>query len=172
LANGLSLPKSCDRHLGVQAESDANILAWIKRRAEKNAAITRTNIRNYCHHVCRLEVSRGWVDSFILRHSAALTEKKSSRQEEPRFQVSRIFLMETICTMHETLQGCPVDLVFNLDEVGISDWEDRKPKKVVVPITVAAHNIHHRISRNVKYISIVTCISAGSACLIPYVVTV
>jgi hypothetical protein len=73
--------------------------------------------------------------------------------------------------MHETLSGCPADLVFNLDEVGISDWEDRKLKKVVVPITVAAHNIHHRISRNVKQISIVRCISAGDACLTRYVVT-
>jgi hypothetical protein len=72
--------------------------------------------------------------------------------------------------MHETLQGCPADLVFNLDDVGISDLEDRKPKKAVVPIIVAAHNIHHRISRNVKHISIVTCISAGAACLTPYVV--
>jgi hypothetical protein len=77
----------------------------------------------------------------------------------------------TIRSLYETLQGCPADLVFHLDEVGISDWDDRKPKKVVVPISVAAHNIHHRISRNVKHVSIVTCISAGGACLIPYLVT-
>jgi hypothetical protein len=62
-------------------------------------------------------------------------------------------------------------LIFNLDEVGISDWKDRKPKKVVVPIIAAAHDIHYRISRNVKHISIVTCISAGGACLTAYVVT-
>jgi hypothetical protein len=73
--------------------------------------------------------------------------------------------------MQETLQACPADLVFHLDEVGISDWEDRKSKKVVVPITVTAQHIHHRISRNLKHISIVTCISAGGACLTPYVVT-
>jgi hypothetical protein len=73
--------------------------------------------------------------------------------------------------MHEILQRCLADLGFNLDELGISNWEDRKPKKVVVPITVPAHSIHHRIPRNVKHISIVTCISAGGACLTPYVVT-
>jgi hypothetical protein len=171
LANGLSPPKSRGRHLVVDAESDANILAWIEKPGEKNAAVTRTDIKNDCHEVCRLEVSRGWVDSFILRHSAELTEKKRSPQEEPRLQVPRICLEETICNLHETLQRCPVDLVFNLGEIGISDWEDRKPKKVVVPINMAAHNIHHRISRNVKYISIVTCISASGACLTPYVVT-
>jgi hypothetical protein len=61
-------------------------------------------------------------------------------------------------------------LVFNLDEVGISDWEDRKPTNVMVSITASLHNIHRRISRSVKHISIVTCISADGACLIPYVV--
>jgi hypothetical protein len=111
------------------------------------------------------------VDSFILRYSAELTEKKRSPQEEPRLQVPQIFLEETIISMHETLQSYPVDLLFNLDEIGISDWEDRKPKKVVVPIIVAAHNIHHQISRNVKHISIITSISAGGACLTPYVMT-
>jgi hypothetical protein len=106
----------------------------------------------------------------MLRHSAELIEKKSSPQEEPRLQVPRIFLEKTIWNMHETLQGCPADLVLNLDENGISDWEDRKPKKVVVPITASAHNVHHRISRNLKRISIVTCIFTGGACLTPYLV--
>jgi hypothetical protein len=45
--------------------------------------------------------------------------------------------------MHETLQVCPADLVFNLDEIGISDWEDRKPKRVVLPITVGAQRSQH-----------------------------
>jgi hypothetical protein len=61
--------------------------------------------------------------------------------------------------------------VFNLDEVGISDWEDRGPKKVVVPITAALHSIHHQLSRSVKRISVVACISASGECLTPYVVT-
>jgi hypothetical protein len=59
LANGLSLPKSRGRHLAVDAESEANILGWIKKQAEKNAAVIPTDITNYCHEVCRLEVLRG-----------------------------------------------------------------------------------------------------------------
>jgi hypothetical protein len=100
LANRLSPPKSRGRHLAVDAESDGNILAWIQKWAEKNAVLTRTDIKNYCHEVCRLEVSRGWVDSFILRHSAELREKKSSPQEEPLLPVPRIFFEETRCSMH------------------------------------------------------------------------
>jgi hypothetical protein len=171
LANGLSPPKSRGRHLAVDPELDANIFAWIKEQAEKNAAVTCIGNKNYCHEVCRLQVSRGSMDPFILRHSAELTEKKSSPQQEPRLQVPRIFPEETRRNIHETLQGCPSNLVFNLGEVGISDWKDRKPEKDVMPITMAAHDIHHRISCNMKHISIVTCISAGGACLTPYVVT-
>jgi hypothetical protein len=59
LSNGLSLPKSSGRHLAVDAESDVNILACIKKQAEKNETITHTDIKNYCHKGYRLEVSRG-----------------------------------------------------------------------------------------------------------------
>jgi hypothetical protein len=121
LANRLNRPKSRGRHLAVDAESDLNLLAWIREQAQKNAAVTHTDIKNSCHEVWKFQASRGWVALFISRHSAELTEKKSSPQEEPRLQVPRSVLEETICSMHETLQGCPADLGCNLDEVGISE---------------------------------------------------
>jgi hypothetical protein len=34
--------------------------------------------------------------------------------------------------MQEALNGRQTDFVFNLDEVGISEWKDRKSKEVVV----------------------------------------
>jgi hypothetical protein len=123
-ANGAKAPKSGGWQLGVEPESEANISAWIKRNAEKNAAVTRTDIRNYCCEVCKYQVSRGWFDSFISRHTDEPTETKSSTQEEPRLQVLRTFLEETRRSMHEAVQGCPAELVFNLDEAGISDWEN------------------------------------------------
>jgi NADH:ubiquinone oxidoreductase subunit len=73
--------------------------------------------------------------------------------------------------MHEAVQGRPANVVFNLDEVQISDWEDRQRKKVVVPRTAALHSIHHRLSRSVKHISVVACVSASGTCLTPYMVT-
>jgi hypothetical protein len=112
-ANGLNEPNSRARHFAVNAESDANILACITGKAEKNAAAIGTDIRNYCREGCKIEVTRGWVDSFVSRHSAGLIEKKSSRQKEPRLQVSRVFLDQTGGSMHDAVQGRPADLVFN-----------------------------------------------------------
>jgi hypothetical protein len=96
------------------AESDPNILAWIIGKAEKNAAITRTDIKNYCREVCKIEVTSRWVDSLISRDSPKLIEKKSSAQEEPCLQVQRVFLDQTVRNMHDAVQSRPADLVFNL----------------------------------------------------------
>jgi hypothetical protein len=46
LANGLSPPKSRGRHFAVDAESDANILAWIKEQVEKNIATKYVGLKS------------------------------------------------------------------------------------------------------------------------------
>jgi hypothetical protein len=143
LADGFDPPESRGRHLALSAESDPNIWTWIKNEAEKSATAIPPDIKNYCRKVCEPETSRGWMDSFILRNAPELAEKKSSPQEEPRWQVPCVFLDETICSLRETVEDCPADLVLNLDEFGISDWKDRKSKKVAVPITGGVQTIHH-----------------------------
>jgi hypothetical protein len=120
LGNERNEPKSRGRHSAVSAESDADILARITGKAEKNAAVTRTDIKNYCREVCKIEATRGWVDSFISRHSAELIEKKSSPQEAPRLQVPRVFLDQTVRSMHPrcgTGSFSRSGIQFNLDEV-------------------------------------------------------
>jgi hypothetical protein len=63
------------------------------------------------------------------------------------------------------------ELVFNLDEVGVSEWEDRKDRKVVIPRALSGQTIYHRVSRNLKHISVITCISTAGKSLTPYIVT-
>jgi hypothetical protein len=52
--------------------------------------------------------------------------------------------------MQEAVNDSPSDLGFNLGEVGISDWEDCKSKKVVVSVAFAGQAVHHGTSRNLK----------------------
>jgi transposase len=171
LKSGWDAPKPRGRHAALPAEAESEILDWIRRNYEKSDPVTRTEIRHHCETEFTVPAGRGWVDSFILRHRGDLIEKKSNPQEESRLQIPRLFLDETIRAMKEAVEGRPSDLVFNLDEVGVSEWEDRKAKKVVVPSTAATQTIHHRLSRNVKHLSIITCISASGGCLVPYIVS-
>jgi hypothetical protein len=49
--------------------------------------------------------------------------------------------------MHTHLTRKLCELVFNLDEVGSSDWEDRKPKNVIVPRAASPDAIYHEASQ-------------------------
>jgi hypothetical protein len=48
MVRDLNEPKSRGGHPAVSAESDGNILAWITSQAEKIAAVTHMDIKNYC----------------------------------------------------------------------------------------------------------------------------
>jgi hypothetical protein len=63
------------------------------------------------------------------------------------------------------------ELMFDLDEVGLPEWEDRKDKTAIVPMTMDGQTIPHRASQNVKHISIIICITAREESLTPYIVT-
>jgi hypothetical protein len=73
--------------------------------------------------------------------------------------------------LNEHGQVCVSELVVNLTEVGISDWEDRKAGKVVIPATMDARPIRRAVSRNVKHISVIACMSAAEESLMPYIIT-
>jgi hypothetical protein len=97
--------------------------------------------------------------------------KKSTPQEEVRLEVPRVFLDETGRRLRDHVQGMKSELVFNLDEVGIFECDDRKDRKAIIPKTMDGQMIHHRVSRNVEDISIITCITAGGESLTPYIIT-
>jgi hypothetical protein len=73
--------------------------------------------------------------------------------------------------LNEHVQGCVSELVFNLDEVGLSDWEARNGRKGVVQATMDGRPRHHAVSRNVKHIAVIACVSAAGESLMPYIIT-
>jgi hypothetical protein len=131
------------------------------------------HIRNYIP-LDDLSVSpvdpRGWVNSFVRRHSDQIFKAKSTSQEQKRLQISRRLLERTVQELKKHLKGCVAELVFNLDKSGISDWEDRKTKTVIGPSTMCGQTIHHEISRTVKHISVIACISSAGESLNPYII--
>jgi hypothetical protein len=111
------------------------------------------------------------VDSFILCHPYEIIQTKSVPQDQQRLQVPGMFLNRTVQNLNEHIQGCVAELVFNLEEVGISDWEVREPRKVLVPATMRGHPAHHGISRTVKHIAVITFVSDAGESFTPYMIT-
>jgi hypothetical protein len=138
------------------------------KKSYNNTAVIRTELLNYCIATFGTAVTREWVDSFLSCHAAELFETKSFPQENQRLEVPRVFLEAAIEGIRTHVQNACADLVFNLDEIGISEWEDRVERKVTVPSAMREQKIFHGIHRGLKHISVVTCISAGSDHVIPF----
>jgi hypothetical protein len=139
-AQGLKEPGQRGKHAALDQDREQQILNWIRQNAERRTQnakqetpVTKIEIMDHCTTEFKIKFTRGWVYSFVLRHSDDVIQTESVPQEEQRLQVANAFVERTIQDLHDYLQGCVVELVFNLDEVGISDWEEHKTKRVLVP---------------------------------------
>jgi hypothetical protein len=80
---------------------------------------------NYYTSQFKIKSTRGWVNSFVLRYPDEVIQIKIGAQEGQRSQVPGAFLERISQHLHIYIQGCVAELVFNLEEVCISDWEYR-----------------------------------------------
>jgi hypothetical protein len=142
-----------------------------KQNAEQDRPVTRGEIMDYYAPQFKIKSTRGWVNSFVLTHWDEVIQTKRGAQEGHRWQVPRALLERIIQDLHEYLQGSVAELVFNLDEVGIADWEDRKTNKVIILAAIFGQTTHHGVFRNVKHISVIACLSAAGESLLNHIVT-
>jgi hypothetical protein len=164
-------PTQRGKHIALGLDCEEQILAWIQQNAQEDILITRGKILGYYTSQLKIKCPRGWVNSFILQLSDEVIQPTRGPREEQRSQVPGAFPERIIQDLHEYVQGCVAELVFNLDEIGISDREFCKTDKVIVPATVLGETIHHDVSRNVKHVSVSACASAAGESLFPYSVT-
>jgi hypothetical protein len=155
----------------LDAEIEGELVLWIEENASKSTAVTPRDVLTYVTTHYNFPVTLGWVNSFLLRNSERFCQMKSVPQETPRLEVPRCFLDETSQCITQFVQGRPNELVFNLDAVGVSEWEDRKPKKVIVPLSARGQTIHHKTNRALKHVSLIACVSAAGESLTPYILT-
>jgi hypothetical protein len=60
--------------------------------------------------------------------------------------VPRAYLEHHIATIKTHIVGKFSELIFNLDEVGSSEWEDGKPREVIAPQQVSPEDVYHSVA--------------------------
>jgi hypothetical protein len=159
------------KHTALDDHRERQILDWVRQNAEQETPVTKGEIKEYFTTRFQIPITRGWVNSFVLRHSGEGIQTRSTSQDEQRLQVPRAFIERAGRELNEDVQGCIFELVLNLGEIGISDWEDRNARTVFVAATKDGRPLTHAVSRNVKHISVISCMSAAGESLMPYIIT-
>jgi hypothetical protein len=82
--------------------------------------------------------------------------------------VLRAFPEAVIDGFRDRIHNSCVELVLNLDEIEISEWDDRHEKRVIVPSATRGQTIFHGVQRNLKHISVMACIPAAGEHMTPF----
>jgi hypothetical protein len=169
--NGPQDPVPPGRHAALDEERENFLIAYIHERHEQLQAVTEKELLLFAKEKFNETLTKGWVHAFLYRHRDEIHLCRSLPQEDTRLVIPREYLERHIQTMKDLIHGKASELFFNLDEVGSADWEDRKPKKVIVPIAVPEEDVYHPVSRKYKHMSLLACVSAAGDSLAPLVVS-
>ena len=171
LKNGLMEPKELGRHHALSNEIEQQLLNEIELRFKSNNSITQVQLIELIANRYSINVTRGWVNNFLCRRKDEIQKCKSYPQEDTRMAIPREYLEKHIQNLHEVVSGTCRELLFNLDEVGLGEWEDRKIFKVIVPKFADKNSVQHSYKRNSPHITMLVCCSCGGDALTPMIIT-
>jgi hypothetical protein len=102
----------------------------------------------------------GRIKAFLARDSTQIIDVTIYPQERLHLQIPRLFLDDYIEWMRQDIIGMNPRLVENIDEIGWSDWEDRKRYRGIVPAELASEPVHIGVTRKIKLQTMLVCINA------------
>jgi hypothetical protein len=91
-------------------------------------------------------------------------------QEQLRLEVPRCYLDEYITLLKKIIPIVPSELVFNFDETGFSDWEDRKIKPILVPAAKEDSTLHYPVNQNIRHHTLMCCVNAAGDAYCPMLI--
>ena len=171
IANGPQNPKPLGRHMALEGDKEEIIVNQIIQMSNEGKSMTQRQILSFVKERFNLSLTKGWVNQFFLRNRDKIKKCRSLPQEDSRLLIPRAHLREHIHNMHKHVDGRLSELVFNLDEVGTSSWEDRKPKKVFVDANIRSTNVYNSVTRKATHMTLLTCISAAGDSPTPMLIT-
>ena len=102
--------------------------------------MSQSDILSYVETNFKIFLTKGWLNSFISRRSNLIQKTFVLPQESLRFQVPRCYLIEYLDFVEKIIGITPAKYIYNIDETGLSDWEERKQKWLLFQIIYHKNN--------------------------------
>lgn len=152
-------------------EIEILIVQEISSKRNTHEFMTIPEILRYIEETFNKVLSRGWANTFIDRHKEEIEKAIISPQDQSRLEIPRSYLIRYLDIVELLIDVAPAELVYNIDETGLSDWEERKPKTVVIPKGVPKEQLHYPVNRGNRHVTLLVTISAGGDAYFPMAIT-
>ena len=164
-------PKSVGRPSLLTENQEKLIHEFILNQTSNGDYVTKTDVLIFAQDKIGNEVTPTWIKSFFQRNSEQYFFVTLTPQEEERQTVPRAYLDQYINIIKCYIAGCDPELLFNLDECGSSNWENRKKLKFILPKEQKDCISHYSVSRRVSHTTMIACICAGGTRLTPMILS-
>jgi hypothetical protein len=104
-------------------------------------------------------------------HADIVCKKTLAPEENPRLQVLKQLLDDYVKLIKGYVPLVPTELIFNIDECGFSDWEERRPKPVLIPAEFERSVLHYYVNCVIRHQSLICCITAAGDAYLPLLVS-
>jgi hypothetical protein len=162
--------RAAGRPLSLTEEQEASVINYIRETSRARNFITRGAILRFIEETMWKTVTYSWLRSFLSRHGDEISLRVAKPQENPRLQTPRSHLNQYISLIQRLIHLSPAELIFNVDESGLSDWEERKQKEVIVIKDVEADDLHYGVDRSIRHQTLVCLISASGDAYCPLII--
>jgi hypothetical protein len=108
---------------------------------------------------------------FLDWHKSEVSGVTVASQEKVRLEVPRCYLEEYLTLIKKIVPIVPTGLLFNLDETGLSEWENRRSKSVLVPTQEHEYTLHYPVDRSVRRHTLFCCVIASGDSYCPRLMT-
>jgi hypothetical protein len=102
------------------------VLDFIRHWFSAGNYVTQREVLSFVAESFGKTVTHGWLSSFFDRWSDHIIRTVVSPQEQLILQIPRFFLEDYIRLIQTYV---PTELIFNLDETELCDWEERHPNR-------------------------------------------
>jgi hypothetical protein len=129
--------------------------------------VTQREPLNFAEERFHVTLTHGWASTFLSRDSEKVGRAIVSPRELPRLQTPQCYLDKYIDLIKAYIPLVPSELIFNVDESGLSGREERKLKAVLVKAEAADQPLHYPVDRWIRRHILLSCISASGDAYCP-----
>jgi hypothetical protein len=155
----------------LEPEQEEEIFALIETGYHSGNFVTQRDVLNFSEESFAKCLIYGWMNSFLSRHASRICRTIISPQEQTRLEIPRDFLDRYLALIKEWVPLVPAELIFNIDECGFSDWEERKKKAVLIPQRATNTSLHYPVDRKIRHQTLICCITAAGDAYCPLLVS-
>jgi hypothetical protein len=111
------------------------------------------------------------MGSFLKKYANMIGRSVVLPQGNVTLEVPHEYLDQYIRLTKEYAPLVSTELFFNIDESRFSDWEERKPKCVLIPTKARETTLHNPASRKIRHQTLVCCVTAAENAYFPLLVS-